>query len=170
MAEIPVEKKSNSWIWWLLLLLGIIALIWWLVSEADEEEVEPIDTDVVATDTVDVDEGPLGMAALGTLGTRIGEEIQLDGVEVNRLVGDMGFTIGEGAEETLVRFDQVPTPDTPTEGRIDVNPGSTVSLTGDVRSLDLSEMPEGVREDLEGTNEAYIYASRVSVADGGVVS
>lgn len=171
MAEIPVEKKSNSLIWWLLLLAGLAALIWFLL--ANDDEVDPVasDDDIVATETIDPEvtevEALSGVAALGTLGTMVGRDITLDGVEVNRVIGDMAFTVGEGADETLVRFDEVPTPDTPREGLVDVNPGSTVSITGNVRDLDVSEMPESVRADLDGTNAAYIFASRVDVENGG---
>ena len=37
MAEIPVEKKSNlSWLWWLLLLAGVIALLWAIFDNDDD--------------------------------------------------------------------------------------------------------------------------------------
>ncbi len=150
MAEIPVEKKSNlSWLWWLLLLAGIIALLWAIFDNDDDTpDVLEEDTDIVAN--------------------RIGDDVNLDTVPVNRVIGDMGFTVGEGANETLIRFDQVQTPETAREGLIDVNPGSTVSLAGNVQALDLSNMPQSIQADLEGGNDAYIRAARVNVQNGGV--
>ena len=106
--------------------------------------------------------------ALSSLGDRIGDDVNLDTVPVNRVIGDMGFTVGEGANETLIRFDQVQTPETAREGLIDVNPGSTVSLAGNVQALDLSNMPQSIQADLEGGNDAYIRAARVNVQNGGV--
>ena len=54
MAEIPVEKKSNlSWLWWLLLLAGIIALLW-AIFDNDEDTPEVLqdeETAVVGTQT-----------------------------------------------------------------------------------------------------------------------
>ncbi len=86
---------------------------------------------------------------------------------VNRVIGDMAFTIGTGADETLVRFDEVKTPGTPREGLIDVNPGSVVSLAGNVRELDVSDLPQSVRDDLTNENAAYIMANRINVQGGG---
>ena len=171
MAEIPVEQKSNSWIWWLLLLAGIAALIWFLLANDDDVDAVASDDDIVATDTIDPApaevEALTGVAALGTLGTMVGRDITLDEVAVNRVIGDMAFTVGEGADETLVRFDEVQTPGTPREGLVDVNPGSMVSIAGNVRDLDVSDMPESVRADLEGTSATYIFANRVDVMNGG---
>ena len=185
MAEIPVEKKSNlSWLWWLLLLAGIIALLWAIFDNDDDtpdvlEEDTAIVANDAATDVETVDPVDTGMAAdatgtvvtldaLSSLGDRIGDDVNLDTVPVNRVIGDMGFTVGEGADETLIRFDQVQTPETAREGLIDVNPGSTVSLAGNVQALDLSNMPQSIQADLEGGNDAYIRAARVNVQNGGV--
>lgn len=60
MAEIPVEKKSSmAWLWILLGLLVVAALLWALLS-GDDEEVDLADTQdevaVVANDGVDAGE------------------------------------------------------------------------------------------------------------------
>ena len=184
MAEIPVEKKSNlSWLWWLLLLAGIIALLWAIFDNDDDTpevlqdeetavvgtQTEPaIDTDATDTTTAKAATGAVvTVDALSSLGDRIGGDVNLDAVAVNRVIGDMGFTVGEGANETLVRFDEVQTPKTAREGLIDVNPGSTVSLGGNVQQLDLSSMPQSIQTDLQGGNDAYIRAARVNVQNGG---
>ncbi|WP_390475571.1 hypothetical protein [Altererythrobacter sp. MTPC7] len=187
-----------AWFWWLLLLAGIAALLWAIfdndddtpdmldndmaevttdgpIVEEDDLTLDAPGTDADAADA-DTDTGAAAaaggavttLAALSSLGDRIGNEVELDTVAVNRVIGDMAFTIGEGDNETLVRFDEVQTPDTAREGLIDVNPGSTVSLAGTVRRLDLSSMPQSVQDDMEGGSDAYIRAARVNVQDGGV--
>ncbi len=180
MAEIPVEKKSSmSWLWWLLLLAGIIALLW-AIFDNDDDTPDLLDGDDTAivgdadVNAVDADadiDGNIqtltGVAALGSLATMIGTDVDLSGVAVNRVIGDESFTVGEGANETLVRFDEVQTPNTAREGLVDVNPGSRVRITGSVEALDMSDMPETVRTDLAGGNQAYIRASSVDVVNGG---
>lgn len=187
MAEIPVEKKSSgmAWLWWLLLLAGVAALLWAIFDNDDdtpdvldddaETEMVAPDVDGMAADLETngaIDDAQAGtivtLAALGTLGDKIGQTVNLDEVAVNRVIGDMSFTVGEGANETLIRFDEVQTPDTAKEGLIDVNPGSTVSLAGRVESLDVSDLPQTVQDDLKGGNDAYIFAERVNVTNGGV--
>ena len=72
MAEIPVEKKSNlSWLWWLLLLAGIIALLWAIFDNDDDtpdvlEEDTAIVANDAATDVETVDPVDTGMAADAT--------------------------------------------------------------------------------------------------------
>lgn len=173
MAEIPVEKKSSassSWIWWLLLLAGIIALLWWLFAEAGEDE--DLESDVVAVEAVDTTTGDAtggataitGLAGLAGLGDMIGREVELSGVAVNEVVGDMGFTVGEGDNETLVMWDEPRTPDTPMEGNVDVNPGSQVTVTGTVREY-AGNVPESVSSEIAANTEAMMFASNVDVVE-----
>lgn len=172
MAEIPVEKKSSSsWIWILLLLLLGALLLWWLLADDDDDAELATDNDIVAADTMEAD----GMAndeataitslALLTGGAElVGRQVRLDNVAVNEVVGDMAFTVGEGANEMLVTFNQVPTPDTPTEGQIDVNPGSRVSIEGAVQSFD-ENVPTSVSREISENTEIFIDATNVTVAD-----
>lgn len=176
MAEIPVEKKSSGALfWWLLLLAGIAALVWWLISASDETELyADADNTAVMTD-VDADDAMNGamadtitsVAVLGSLGTMIGQNVDFDNVAINRVIGDMAFTVGEGENETLVLFNEIQTPNTEKEGLVDINPGSRVDLDGEVRKLDLDEMTASVRIDIKDTPEAYIFADRVNVIGGG---
>ncbi len=185
MAEIPVEKKSSyTWLWILLLLLLAAAFFWWLLSSGDADPNVP-DTSPIAGENRDayrtsVDDGvplsaPVGdnsnaltdLATLSSLAAMIGSEVDLENVAVNRVIGDMAFTVGEGGSETLVRFDEVHTPETQREGLVDINPGSRVDIVGEVLELDLANMPDTVRADLDDAGEAYIRAHRVNVINGG---
>lgn len=179
MAEIPVEKKSSlSWLWWLLLAAGIIALIWWFISgnNDDEELVAANETEVTApaytedtamtTDGVEADRvNPIsGLAGLATLDDMIGRQVQLTGVAVNQVVGDEAFTVGEGTNETLVMFDEYATPDTAMEGQVDVNPGSQVTIVGEVRAFP-GDLPESVTREVDTTATAMIFATRVDTVE-----
>ena len=175
MAEIPVEKKSSlSWLWWLLLLAGVIALLWWLIAaNTDDEEVVVDDTEVTAPvydedPAMTADTGEVtaltGVAGLASLGDMIGRQVNLTDVAVNEVVGDEGFTVGEGDNETLVMFDEYPTPNTPMEGQVDVNPGSRVSITGEVRAFP-GDLPQSVTEEVDTTATAMIFANSVEVVE-----
>ncbi len=191
MAQIPVEKKSSmAWLWILLALLLIGALLWWLFAEADDNDVDAYDADetVAAGQLDDADTGNIdtdldmdagdmdaagatvgdagaatatGIAALAVLGDRIGDTIDFDTVRVNRVVGDAAFTVGTGANETLVMFDEVPTPGTAVEGRFDINPGNTVTFEGEARRIDRSALPASVRADIDASEEFYLFADNL---------
>ncbi len=176
MAEIPVEKKSSSsWLWWLLLLAGLIALLWWLFIAGDDDREDDLDNDVVAEQTVD--DGDVtadatagevatitGLAGLAGLGDMIGRDVELTDVAVNEVVGDEAFTVGEGDNETLVMFDETRTPDTAMEGNVDVNPGSQVTITGNVRDY-ASNVPQSVSSEISANTNAMIFASNVEVVE-----
>lgn len=172
MAEIPVEKKSGiSPLWWLLLLLLAGLLLWWLLSD-DDDEIEPVDEDVVIADEFDDDvavlddvsvAGPITtVAALTGLATMIGQDVDLSGVRVTELAGDMAFYVGEGDNRTLVLFDETQTPGTPTEGLVDVNVGSMVDIDGEVRAND-GTLSDGVQANVPAGTQAYIYAEDIEV-------
>lgn len=179
MAEIPVEKKSSlAWLWWLLLLAGILALLYFLFFNVGGDADDDLGDDVVLEQTVE-DSGAIGttadtapgvtaitgVAGLTGLADMIGRDVELTGVAVNRLVGDEGFTVGEGANETLVMFDEEPTPNTPMEGTVDVNPGSRVTISGEVQAFP-GDLPQNVTEDLSASNSnAMIFANSVEVVE-----
>lgn len=163
MAEIPVEKKSSSsWIWILLALLLLALLLWWLLSDDDDEVVAPVVEDEVAA--VEPVGAITSVAMLSGIATMIGSEVNLENVAVTEVVGDEGFTIGEGENETLVMFDEVQTPDTPTEGRFDINPGSTVSFTGVVEEYN-AEMAQSVTEEVREGTQAFIRATNIETVN-----
>ncbi len=182
MAEIPVEKKSSlAWLWWLLLLAGILALLYFLFFNVDGDAddmnddvvVEQTAGDVDAIDTTGDTTGDTaagvgaitGVAGLAGLADMIGRDVELSGVAVNRLVGDEAFTVGEGANETLIMFDEERTPNTAMEGNVDVNPGSRVTISGEVRDFP-GDLPQNVTKDLSASNsKAMIFANSVEVVE-----
>ena len=194
MAEIPVEKKNGT-PWWVWLLLGLLllGLLWWLLS--DDDEVEAVDTAApvaVETDTGSVsdDTAMVGATAAGaaagtavgataggpitdlatiigaTDDSLVGREVRLTGVTAGAVPEDAGFYVtGAGGERVWVVLEEVRTPNTPIEGRVDVDQGDTVDIVGTLRSDPAARtgaaipgptapLPDGV--------ERYIYATRVT--------
>ncbi len=151
MAEIPVKERSSSygWLWILLGLLLLALLAWWLLS-GDDEEVEPIADETVAEAAV--------LPAAGAL--VVGEQIDLEGVEVTSLAGDMAFYIDYEGQQVPVFFDQVPTPGDATEGRYDINPGTRLNVTGEVRAA-TDGLPENADPSFLGESQNYIFATNV---------
>ncbi len=179
MVEIPVEKKSGipAWLWLLLALIALGMLVWWYSSQSENEvdaiddaetaqvvEADP-DAEIAGTDVDTGVEALAGAAGLADLSTKIGRDVSMDSIAVNRVIGDEAFTIGTGSAETLVMFDEKATPDTAMEGNVDVNPGSMVKLRGNVRELAVSDLPQSVKTDLDGKNAAYIFADMVEVVN-----
>ena len=151
MAEIPVEKRSGSksWLWILLALLLLGLLAWWLLSD-DGDEVEYID------DTTTAAVAPV------TTGEQlvVGQQVNMEAVEVTSLAGDMAFYIDVNGERVPVFFDQVPTPGTATEGRYDINPGNLVNITGEVRQS-TDPLPANADPSILGDAQHYIYATNL---------
>lgn len=169
MAEIPVEKKSGvNWLAWLLLLLGILALLWFLFSQDDDRDevvAEPavveqpavVDTTTAATAGA-ITTLPALMA--GPLTGMAGRQVQLTGVPVESVTGDEAFYIGDSAtNRAYVLFNELPTPNTAQEGNVDVNEDSTVTLSGTV--MNASDAPAG--KTIPSGVEAFIMADSVDV-------
>lgn len=176
MAEIPVTKKNSMWWLWLLLLLIVGALIWWFVEANEKTDVEtttvaPVAAQV-ATDqnnmpTADTAmNGPtndLAMLTSAQIAGMVGQEVHLKGVPVQSLAGDMAFYVGnDAASRVFVAFNQVPTPGTAMEGKIDVNPGSMVDIDGVVRSPS-DPHPASTTFTVPADAAAYVYANNVKV-------
>jgi hypothetical protein len=152
MAEIPVEKKSSlGWLWALLALLLLALLLWWLLADDEEELVaEP----VVVEDQME----PVAARLM------VGETVNLEGVEVTELTGDMSFRVMANGMEHFVVFNQDPTPGTPTEGEFDINPGQMVNLTGMVMAAD-QPLPDGVDATIPTGTSQYIFADSMEIVD-----
>ena len=180
MAEIPVEKKSSfAWLAWLLLILGILALIWWLLTRDDEAEVA-VDDDTPAA-IADPDDGglpevvgaagetitDLTVIATNTDGSLEGRRVELSGVRAGDVPDDAGFWLdAANGERVWVVLEEVRTPDTAIEGRVDVDTGDTLDVVGIVRNASEGS-PEnaaipGPTKPLPDGISHFIYASRVT--------
>ena len=133
MAEIPVERKSNKgWLWLLLVLLIIGAIIWWLLAEANEGEFD--DADEVAieqnADTMSVDEtAQAGGMTIASILAAPEAHYGMDGFTgefaVTGPLTDRGFWIEQdGSRMFALIIDQ------PREEPVDINQGARVSLDG----------------------------------------
>lgn len=150
MAEIPVEKKSSmTWLWVLLAVLLAVLLLWWILGDDDDEAadlagVETIQADSMTTDGLDplatnqAAGGPvtdMSMLIPTISQDMVGRQFQLNGVQVQEVVGDIGFWVGPSAgERVFAVLTQEPTPNTPMEGEADVNSGVTANISGTIRT------------------------------------
>lgn len=181
MAEIPVEKKGGiPWWVWLLLALLVAALLWWLLDDRDrgeplaappyQQSVAPAQDSVaaVAPTAAAAPTGDAGaitnLTAIGgatASGDVVGRQVELNDVPVLEMVSDAGFYIGSSpADRVYVLLDEQKTPNQPGEGRVNVNKGQTIGLSGTVRSA-----ADGVNPGLvlpEGV-ERYIWANKVTI-------
>ena len=183
MAEIPVEKKGGiPWWVWLLLALLVAALLWWMLDDDDEvEQVAAAPYEQVAappepgavTDTPATAAAPAGAASSGPItdlaaiggaaasAELVGRQVELNSVPVLEMVSDAGFYIGSNpSDRVYVLLNEQKTPNQPGEGRVNVNKGQTIGLSGTVRSATDGApsglvLPQGV--------ERYIWAERVTI-------
>lgn len=153
MAEIPVTKKSGSmaWLWILLALLAVALLAWWILADNEGETAAYVADETVAESTI---------AQPGML--TVGETVDLNGVEVSSLAGDMAFYIEMKGQRVPVFFDQAPTPGDATEGEYDINPGSIVNIEGDVRSA-TDTLPANADPSILGDSQNYIFANSIEM-------
>ena len=155
MAEIPIEKKSGGgipgWVWLLIALLIAGILLWVFTGDDDRDErvaetpvaTQPMDTAQVGS--AGGTDGPI--TDLGMLMTggeeMVGRQVQLTNVPAGDVPTDAGFWItGENNAREYVVINEVRTPNTPIEGKVDVNPGDRVDIVGTVRSA-AAGAPEG---------------------------
>lgn len=144
MAEIHIEqKRSSSWIWWLVGLAVLAAVLWWLFAASDD------DAAVVAGDTAavvapgaetpvvaDPATGPItDLTMLGTAATAdmAGRQVMLTGVPVQEVVSDKGFWLGSEAQRVFVVRGDESSPATPPDGAVDA--GQTVDVFGVVQRM-----------------------------------
>lgn len=195
MAEIPVERKGGiPWWVWLLLALLLLALLWWLLVD-DDDEVAVVDTGAPAVVETDGGALPAETAAAGAAagaaaadgpitdlaliasrsdGSLDGRPVRLTGVRAGSVPEDAGFWLIPAAGDTQrdrvwVVLEEVRTPNTPIEGRVDVDEGDVVDVVGVMRRAgsDAREgaaipgptapLPDGVPH--------YIYATSVTQSD-----
>ena len=164
MAEIPVKEKGGIpwWVWLLLAAVIILALVWLFAGDTDDEveQVEPVAVETVQPVPVgnDMASGPVTDVAMlmPTIpADLVGRQFQLDEVQIQEVVGDIGFWVGPSADERIFAvLTQEPTPQTPMEGEADVNTGATADISGTIRTRgeiiqdfaqgEVAALPEGV--------------------------
>lgn len=177
MADIRVERRTGlGWLWALLALLAIAGLVWWLMDEATERP-EPA-APIVAAPPVQPEPVPAvvaqGATAAGPVTTLdailaapdpralAGQPVRLAGIPVQAVPGDAIFMVGPSADRTVrVQLTEVPTPGTPVEGKVNVNPGQIVTIEGTLRSS-----PGGANSnDMAAGQDVYILARSVDVVE-----
>lgn len=155
MAEIPIERKNKGMPWWawLLIALVIAAILWWLLTGRDDDRVAQSPAPATVSQTAVVPTGreqafaspitDLSTLLTGNDGAVVGRQVQLTNVPAGDVPADAGFWItGDNGAREYVILHEVRTPNTPIEGKIDVNKGDRLDITGTVRSAS-----EGVPED-----------------------
>ena len=183
--DIKEPRFRYGWAWAVITIGMFLILVFWVFNLGDEwsntpptveEEMssEPANPQVI---TIDITPDPIvvkatEMTAMADLvgseqiADLVGRAVDLQAVPVESVVGDMAFWIGDSADRRVyVLFDEVPTPDTPTKGKVDIEPGDRVNISGEVRRA--NAVPEGVTADIPAGVDAYIYASTLSEADQG---
>ncbi len=171
MADIRVEKKSggSKWWIWLIAIFVLLLLIWWWIGSSNRDRQPAAAQPGAAVSSQPVGSSnktitSLGALTSGRLAGMVGRPVNLDRVPVQGLAGDMAFYIGSNSNDrVLVVFDQVPTPGTSREGKVNVDPNSLVNIQGEVRSAS-QPLPQGVTADIPSGASAYVFAHHVDVA------
>ncbi|HXG85209.1 MAG TPA: hypothetical protein VNI84_14405 [Pyrinomonadaceae bacterium] len=66
----------------------------------------------------------------------VGRRVRFTNVKVQDVVGDRTFYVGPSASQRMfVALEEEPSPNSPVEGKVDVNPGQTVSFTGTIMAM-----------------------------------
>lgn len=168
MAEIPVTKKSGIpwWVWAILAAIILALLIFFLSGdddadvaevERDREVVTTTDTDVI-TDLTTIEQGTAALA---------GRQVDVDGVRVESMAGDRGFTVtdGSGASVFVVIDEVVPGPDSGADGDVNVDAGQTVDIRGEVFEVLNGRVNDEPIEGLPAGTQIMVYASEVAIEE-----
>lgn len=175
MALFSADKKSlPAWLPWLLAAAGIVAAFWIVMALTADPNPDaarydgtansgrnPGYSDAATGEGGTTPNGPVaisGSAGLRSLGSMIGREVELSDVPVNEVVGDVGFTVGRGTNETLVIVDSDYAQGTAIEG------GGNVSVTGMVQAFP-GDLPGNISEQVDADNPAMIVASLVAAVE-----
>ena len=163
MAEIHVEKRSSGIPWWVWLLaaIAIAAGLWWLLV-ANGDDAEPGPEEIGYSSPADTDQIVVDEAA-ATDPLAIGSAIDVENVEVTELAGDMSFWADIDERRTFVIFDQERTPADMTEGEFDINPGSILSLTGNVFASN-EAIPDAIDAQIPANVDRYVVARTIEMA------
>lgn len=145
MAEIPVERKRNlTWLWVLLPLLLVAALIWWATADDEGVVTEPVGTEA-GTGAVAGQE-PVGNTArdvtianiLASPGAFVGRDDFSGEVDVPEVPTDRGFWVEDQGQRLFALII-----DEPREVPKDINAGQRIRISrGMIRDKTfLAEMP-----------------------------
>ncbi len=185
MAEIKIEKKGGS-LWWLwaLIALVVLGILLWVFLDNDRSngvveapavatapaqatgEPEMSMVDRSAADTRPITD--LATIAGGNDAALVGRDVRVSNVPVGEMAGDASFWVNDAnGNRTYVVLNEVATPGTPIEGRVNVNKGDKVDLVGTLRSAS-EGAPEGAAmgtktDPLPSGITQYIYAQSAKV-------
>ncbi len=196
MANIPVQRKRGIpwWVWALLGLVLLALLGLFLGNPFDRREAagpgaatgagakaSPAAAASPATGAgakaSPAAAGPVTDLPIGQpdqLVALAGRPVQLGGVKVQSVVGDKTFWVGPSETQRLFVFlEEDKTAGQKVEGKVDVNAGQTVSITGELRKLPGAEeaqkqlglSPQAYEALKQG--QVYLYARTVKVVSGG---
>lgn len=167
MANIPVRKKSSSslsWLWLLLALVVLAVIAWWIWGGTNNRNQQVNTAPVSAQPSTGGTVNSTAALTDSPLTSLIGRDVAINGAPVESLAGDMAFYVGANADQrVLVVFNQQPSPNSSREGKLDINPGSHVNISGVVRSS-RDPLPQGVHASLPSSVAAYVYANELSIA------
>ncbi len=98
----------------------------------------------------------------------VGRQVELSGVRVQDVVGDKTFWIGPSQSQRLFVFlEEDRTAAKPVEGKVDVNPGQTVAIQGELRRLPSAEEAQRqwgmTPQAFEALKQAQVYLHARSV-------
>lgn len=201
MTRIPVERRRGGFPWWgwLLIVLAVIALLIWLLfallgggeGEAGNAAVTTTAQEgeggasAATTDqqTSAIEETTQGLAAEEPITdvliiveepdrqSLVSRQVRLTGVEVQSVVGDQTFWVGPSNDQQLfvvLEEEQAPAG---AEGKVDINAGQTLRITGVIKQLpsmerarDLWDLSAANSAQLEN-QEIYLLAERVQVTE-----
>lgn len=179
--DIKEPRFRYGWAWAIITIGMFLGLVFWVFNLGDELSDTPPTVEEQMTSelanpqviTIDITPDPIvvkatEMTALADLvgsekiGDVVGRAVDLQAVPVESVAGDMAFWIGDNADR---RVYVLQTPETPTEGMVDIEPGDRVNISGEVRRA--GDIPDGVTGDIPAGVDTYIHASRLNEADQG---
>ncbi len=139
MAEIEVERKSHSWIWWVIGIIILALIAWALLAGDDEEEiaVTPAPIEEPAMDPPPPEPVAQGPASLGDLlgnpAGYIGQTLELAPAEVQvaEVPSDGGFWVEDGGARVFVIINEPPPPgadESQQNEPLNIQPGQTVRI------------------------------------------
>ena len=192
--------QGIPWWTWLLLGLGFLALLgfllWSVVQGQDRETARPATTGAgaatgsqatgsqaappqaatppanpAAPAGVPLTDLPIGQP--DQLVALVGQPVHLSGLKVQEVVGDKTFWVGPSTAQRLFVFlEEDPTAGQQVEGKVDVNPGQTLTIQGELRKLPSAEEAQRLWDITPQSFEAlkqeqvYLFARSVKVTSG----